>query len=497
MKCIQKWGLSPAEPCGPDIRVRPPGQECPGHQLLCAQRRYQFFHQLGACLIAATLVPGVTAQQPRFFKGIDAGNLKQEEILAPLLDSDVYAGTSDGLADLRVLDDKGNEVPFLLQKVTEPRTVSVRQTAPAGDVSLRELKEGGLEIQVSKDEKLPPAEGISLVTPLRNYQQQVQVSGSSDGRSWQTLVADALIFDYSRYMDVGNHEIGLPQNRYSHFRLTIRDVTSNQESELLELTRRLQGGKETERVERTAVERRPFRIDRIDFWYHERRQGDKKTDYPVADFKAEASAESRQTFIHVHTRREPLTGFHLETSSRNFSRRVAVQVPLAQGMRTQWHDIGTGTISRMDFRDLHRDELLVSFPEARHEEYRIVIDNGDNPALAVTGVRGEGNAYQALFLAAPGVAYHLSYGSEAAKAPSYDTATLRESLARGYQPVAVRLSSQTTQSAAGAPTGIVMRRVLNNPFVLGGVILVLVAVLVWGLYRAGRRIDRLPKEPGS
>ena len=172
-------------------------------------------------------------------------------------------------------------------------------------------------------------------------------------------------------------------------------------------------------------------------------------------------------------------------------------MPIVQGRRTQWHDIGTGTISRIDFRDLHRDELMVSFPEARHEEYRVVIENGDNPALAVTGIRGEGNAYQALFLAAPGVAYRLSYGSEATKAPTYDTATLRESLARGYQPVAVRLSRQATQSGASEPTGIVMRRVLNNPFVLGGVILLLVAVLVWGLYRAGRRIDQLPKEPGS
>jgi hypothetical protein len=456
-----------------------------------------FFARFAGCLIAAAFVPCATAQQPRFSKGIEAGNLKQEEILAALLDSDVYSGTQDGFADLRVLDDKGNEVPFLLQKATETQTMSVRQTAPAKDVSLRELKEGGLEIQVSKDDKLPPAEGISVVTPLRNYHQQVQVSGSSDGRNWQTLVPEALIFDYSRYMDVGNHEIGLPQNHYSHFRLTIRDVTSNQESELLELTRRLRNGKETERVERTAVERRPFRIDRIEFWYHERRQADKKTEYPVADFKADLNAEGRQTLIHVHTRREPLTGFHVETSSRNFNRRVAVQVPLAQGMRTQWRDIATGTLSRMDFRDLHRDELLVSFPEARNEEYRIVIDNGDNPALAVTGIRGEGNAYQALFLAAPGVAYHLSYGSEAAKAPNYDTAALRESLARGYQPVAARLSAQATASSTSEPTSTAMRRVLNNPFVLGGVILLLVAVLAWGLYRAGRRIDQLPKTPGS
>jgi hypothetical protein len=41
------------------------------------------------------------------------------------------------------------------------------------------------------------------------------------------------------------------------------------------------------------------------------------------------------------------------------------------------------------------------------------------------------------------------------------------------------------------------RHVLNNPFVLGGVILLLVVVLLWGLYRAGRRIDRLSEEPGD
>ena len=44
-----------------------------------------------------------------------------------------------------------------------------------------------------------------------------------------------------------------------------------------------------------------------------------------------------------------------------------------------------------------------------------------------------------------------------------------------------------------------MRRdfTLRKRTILGGVILLLVAVLAWGLYRAGRRIDQLPKEPGS
>jgi hypothetical protein len=450
-----------------------------------------------ACLLIGALLPAALAQQPHFSNEIDAGKLKQEEILAVPLDADVYAGTRDGFPDLRVLDPKAAEVPYLLQKMTETRTISVEQTAPAKDVSLRELPEGGLEIQVSKDQKVPPAEGINLITPLTNYRQRVQVSGSDNGVSWHDLISDALIFDYSRFMDVANHKVKLPENRYSRFRITVRDVTASQESELMELTRRLRSGKETEREERTTVQRRPFRIDRIEFSYHERRQEDKKTVYPVADFKSEENAAQRQTLVTVHTHREPLTGFRVETTSRNFNRRASVQIPIVKGVRTQWQDIGTATISRIDFRDLRREELLISFPEARHPEYRIVIDNGDNPALAVAGISGEGSSYRVLFLAAPEMAYRLSYGSETEKAPSYDTAALRESLARGFQPAAARLSEQTTTGPTGEPAGLAARRLLNNPFVLGAVIFVLVVVLAWGLYRAGRRVDQLPKEPGA
>src|SRR6266852_5596454 len=98
---------------------------------------------MGVWLVAGGLLP-CAAQQPlssRFYKDIDTDPLKQEEIIAPILDSAVYAAALDGFVDLRVLDRQGNEVPYLLEKVTETRAVSVRRTAPAKEVSLRELAE--------------------------------------------------------------------------------------------------------------------------------------------------------------------------------------------------------------------------------------------------------------------------------------------------------------------------------------------------------------------
>jgi hypothetical protein len=453
-----------------------------------------------AWLVTTALLAGAAPPALRFAKDVESGPLSQEEILAVVLDSDVYAGTRDDFRDLRVFDSQGKEVPYVLDKVTDNRSVAVRHTMPARQVSLQQPSSGGLEIRVSRDPKLPPVEGINLATPLANYQQRVQVSGSADGKEWHVLVPEALVFDYSRYLDVSNHQVALPANRDLEFKILIRDPTAAQESQLLELTRQSRGGQETEQTEKLTIERRPFRIDRIEFWYHvnqDRRQGDRKADYAATSFQVLPAADSKQTTIEVSTRREPLTGFQIETSSRNFQRRAVVQVPVVRGVRTDWHDVGGATITRVDLPGLRREELWVSFPESRQERYRIVIENGDNAPLAITGVRGQGDVYRLMFLAAGDGHYRVGYGSEAAQAPSYDTAALREWLSGGHQPVDARLSAESAQPAFAEPTSVWVRGLVNNPFVLGGVILVLVAAVAWGLYRAARRIDQLPQDPGA
>jgi hypothetical protein len=66
-----------------------------------------------------------------------------------------------------------------------------------------------------------------------------------------------------------------------------------------------------------------------------------------------------------------------------------------------------------------------------------------------------------------------------------------------YQPITARLSEQLANPGVSAPAGKAVRGLFNNPLVLGGLIVVLVVVLAWGLYRAGRRIEQLPKDPGG
>ncbi len=113
----------------------------------------------------------------------------------------------------------------------------------------------------------------------------------------------------------------------------------------------------------------------------------------------------------------------------------------------------------------------------------------------MTGVEAEGNEYQAVFLAGvPQRSYELFYDSETAPPPDFDTAAISASLAAGYQPTLVGLGKQVNVLGGGQPTAFSLSRIVNNPLVLGGITVLLVAALAWGLYRAGHRLDSLSQD---
>jgi hypothetical protein len=440
------------------------------------------------------------AEEPgrfRFWRDIDRGATNEEEILAFTLDSDIYAATRDGLPDLRVLDATNHEAPYQIEPDVEFREERIRHSGHVEGISLRE-EGNAIEIRLRLPKDSPPAGGFAFFTPQVDYERKVRVFGSDDGTNWKPLGPDGVIFDYSRYMDVSNREVPLPANSFRQFRIVVEDVTDEKESPYKHLSRTFRGGKEEERREDTTLQRRTFRIDRIEFFWHTTQQHvkkAKKADYPVASFNKETDASKKQTILHVRTRREPLTAFTIQTTGRNFNRRAAVEVPVVRGPTTEWNPIGHATLSNFRFRNIHREHLSIEFPEHRQEEYRIVISNEDNPPLDVTGAKAEGNVYRATFLAEEGKAYRVYYGSEGAESPKYEAATVLATIRQSFQPRAVRLGSQVDNAAFGGEPGFTVRKVLNNWIFLGSVICLMVIVLAWGLFRAGRHLEDLPKEP--
>jgi hypothetical protein len=449
---------------------------------------------LGATLATA---PSLAESDPRFRFGkeLDRGAALGEEILAVPLDSDITVATREGFPDLRIRDEAGTEVPFVLEPVNERRTEPVRESCASEVVSLRAVDGKALEIVVRLAEKAPNAAGVTILTPLTDYEHRVKVFGSQDEKDWSPLVADGLIFDYSRHMDVRNRDIVLPANDFRRFKLEIEQVLDERESPFLELTRGRRGGPKDQRVEVTRIERRPFRIDRIQLWRMVEQEGAPQArtmNYPVELTQIEEDTKAKVTRIAVRSRREPLTGLILETPNRNFSRTARVRVPVRHGIQTEWVEIGHGTVHRFQFRAFRREELQVRFSERRAEHFQIVIENADNPPLEITSVKAEGNLYRMVFLASEQRRYRVDYGSDTAEPPRYDAASVLASLRPGFQPVAARLGAQVENSRYREVHG--LRDWLNNAIVLTLALVLMVVVLGWILFRAGQRIKQLPND---
>ena len=431
----------------------------------------------------------------QFSRSVTTPALSQVELLAVPLDSAVFEATEDGLPDMRLIDGQGGAVPYLLRKAQTTHVGTVRKTWTARQPAARPLDGGGLEITVELEEKDPRPNGLTLVSPLKNFEQRVRVYSSPTEGPWEPVGEETLIFDYSRYMDVRRDQIPLRETPDRHFRIVIDDVTAEQESELLALTRRLRGVEETGREERVTIVRRPFRIERIDFWRDDQRDqstGDKKIEYPVSGFRVEQDPEQKQTLILVEANREPLTSFTLETSARNFSRRAAVEVEEKRGVQTSWRTIGANTLSRIDFKGLKQEQLAIEFPESRRDAYRMAIENRDSPPLDVTGITAQGNEYEIVFLASPDTRYQLVYGSADAEPPRYDTAAITQVLSEGFRPAQAELGPLVP--GMSQPATLRLSDLLNNRPLLFGAIALLVIALAWGLYHAMKRVDNLPSE---
>jgi hypothetical protein len=428
----------------------------------------------------------------RSFKTVSQSGGETEEIIGVPFDSDIFDVSRDGFDDIRILDGQSRTVPFLIDKVTERRTRESQRSIRTEVASLTEKDENEIAITVLLDKKASSADGFHVRTPLKDYERQVSVFGSNNGQEWTSLVTDSLIFDYSRYMDISNTEIKLPENTYRQFRVIINDVTDEKESPYRQFVRKSSGGQETETIETLNINRRPFRIDHLQFWHTDRIEEDKRDtirEYPIAEIQISEDTEKQLTNINIRTRREPLTEFTLETDSRNFSRAAEVQIPVQQGVQTIWRAIGQATLSLVDVRGFQRKRLTLTFPEQRHEQYRIVVHNQDNPILKITGANAQGSVYRAVFLVSPDTEYRVLYGSETATAPVYDTAAVLASLEGGYQPIAATLGEESSNPDFDKSSDVALFAFLESKLLLGGVVALMVVVLGFVLFQAVRRID--------
>ncbi|MBN1394547.1 MAG: hypothetical protein JW959_05960 [Pirellulales bacterium] len=451
---------------------------------------------LALCLLAAAASqPAAERHSFRFHKDVILAQPGRESMVSVLFDSQVYAAARDGLPDVRLLDDTGRQTPFAIEKVVETIESEVRRPLPSRVFSPPSEQGDRVKVLLRLDGEARGADGLSVFTPLENFEYRVRVYGSDNGLTWLPLEENGRVFDYSRLMDISNRDVRLPKNEQRLYAVEIIGVGEVEQSLFREMTRKYHDKEEVERIEKTVLRRRPFRLERIEFWKDRKetlQRRDEKTDYYASIAKINEDLDERATKMLIDAKRQPITELTIETASRNFVRPAEVYVKTAAGRRAEMNCIARNKISLIEFGAFDRRSLTISFPEQRAKQYLVVIHNGDNQPLKITGVSAHGNVYRAVFLAKADRKYRLVYGSQIAERPDYDAAAVLAPLrAEGHRPIEAKLGQEVEDSPAGQPLSV--DSVLNNPLLLGSAIVVLVLLLAWALCTAARRVDGLPR----
>ncbi len=236
-----------------------------------------------------------------------------------------------GFPDVRIVDQAGQSIPFVVRRSSDSQTTTRYMEWRPVRISLRPLAKTVCRFSFRSKKNDPQPAGFRIVTPLTNFENRVRVF-DADTESGIPVVDDAIIYDYSQYMDVRRVDIPLPVTTARTFRIVIDDVTAEQESQLLELTRTIQGGRENGTTERLTIDRRPFRIDQIRFWAdkaEERVAVPKLRTSAVSDFVVSEDAGEHRTVASFSNHGQPVSSVTIQTQDRNFSRLANRQVSIS------------------------------------------------------------------------------------------------------------------------------------------------------------------------
>ncbi len=352
------------------------------------------------CLFAATTALALPVNEWAYRQTVQvpAGGLVKFDVPAATLD----AARAD-LADIRLLDPQGREVPLLLEQPRAPQAIA--RKARATTISLEEQRTVVL-VETGFDGTL---DSVTLHTADESFVKSVTVEGSDDKATWTTLVTKHPL--YGTTSDGGR--IALPPGKWRWLRLTMDD-------------------RRAEAVAVSGVEIGGLADD----------LAVPATETLSLRARDETPGETRLTLT-LPARNLNVAALVLTTGEPIFQRRVRVVQSRFEEQGIVESQVAAGTISRA--AGVGGENLRIAMERVLPErEVVLVIDNEDNPPLPVAEVRALVRPVRLVFHAAEAGEYRLLVGNARATAPRYDLAAFAGELSK-LHPVALQIGGLVPQ----------------------------------------------------
>ena len=310
-----------------------------------------------------------------------------------------FDGAQPDLADLRIIDAAGGEVPYLLDNNLPGRALEPsRAGAPQ---SFQATTKGDTTQLLCTTGTKALLESIELETSVPFFLKAALVEISADGTEWQSLGTAVPVF---RQFGAEQLRLALPRRSAAFVRVTLDDYRSRQ-------------------VDFTGIKLRPAPAAAAP-----------PTLAPLGARLTRRDEFAGETVLTVTLdgRHVRLASLLLPANDPLFMRRVTVTIREMQGDVPDERPIGSGTIYRVALEGAPvRTQLEVPLdftPLTR--ELLVHIHNGDSPPLSIAGVQASQTPINLLFNATTPGPHFLLAGNLQATAPRYDLAAFAGEMLR-------------------------------------------------------------------
>lgn len=323
------------------------------------------------------------------------------------LTPDVYDAARLDLADIRLVNSMGEQVPYVLAK---PKDVIEKQMYQPTVINRSTSSNKAALVTLDFGEQVVK-NSIEVITQGNNFRRAVKIEGSNDNVEFFTLVEQAYVFAVTQ--STRFEKIDLSANDYRYLRITVSPMTTEEKSPVIEKVG-------ASKIERKYAERRSLNMQQI-----ESREDEKSNSsiyvydlayrhLQISEISLDVADDSFYRYVTVEGR--DIAKRKVKIDSEDSRQRFReVEVP--------WQRIINDAIYRYTTDDGKKyEKLVLNIPSDRrlHRYLRITIKNYDDRPITVTQASAKMIVHSLVFAVQDDIAPTFYIGSESASAPRYD-----------------------------------------------------------------------------
>ncbi len=298
---------------------------------------------------------------------------------------EIYVHCQPGCADARIVNVRGEEVPFVVESKHVARNMESRA---ARILENSFVSNEYTQVIADLGEGFPAYDRIRVETSRPDFIVWAEVALSDDAKTWRIVEARAPIARFRSRAVEGTQYIPFQGLSSRYVRVRIADANGK------------------------------FPVDGISIL------NDKEVQQQTADvsasFTAEKSTDPSESVWQttLASLNQPVSSVAVQTDSPEFYRAVRIS---ASSDAQEWSYWGSGVIYRYRLGDKIRESLRIEFPEVTSNRFlRVEIINGNDQSLANIHLAPAAVPRTLAFKLIAGQQYRLLYGNEKAGWPRYD-----------------------------------------------------------------------------